>query len=54
MEKEDNIGRSVELNEPFLGYRYGTICAYGQYTYAVELTSGYVVHVYEDEFEFMD
>jgi hypothetical protein len=54
MEKEENIGRSVELNEPYRGYRYGTICGYVQCQYAVELTSGYIVHVYEDDFEFMD
>jgi hypothetical protein len=53
MEKEENIGRPVELKEPYLGYRYGTICGYDQYRYAIELTSGYIVHVYEDEFEFM-
>jgi hypothetical protein len=54
MRKEENIGRSVELKEPYKGYRYGTICGYNQYYYAVELTSGYILHVYEDEFNFQD
>jgi hypothetical protein len=54
MNKEENIGRSVCLNNPYLGYRHGTICGYGQYDYAVELTSGKIINVYEDEFTFMD
>jgi hypothetical protein len=54
MEKEENIGRPVELKEPYLGYRYGTICDYSQYVYVVELTSGLIIYVYEDEFEFQD
>jgi hypothetical protein len=54
MEKEENIGRPVELKEPYRGYRYGNICGYDTYKYAVELSSGYVVYVFDDEFEFMD
>ncbi|MDR0694703.1 MAG: glyoxalase [Prevotellaceae bacterium] len=53
-EKENNIGRSVELKKPYLGYRYGTICGYEQLFYLVELTSGHIALVYEDEFNFMD
>jgi hypothetical protein len=51
--EEENIGLPVELKEPYRGYRYGNICGYYIYKYAVELTSGDIIFVYEDEFEFM-
>ncbi|MDD3404950.1 MAG: glyoxalase [Paludibacteraceae bacterium] len=54
MISEDDIGRSVSLCTPERGYRYGTIIGFVEYQYAVELTSGYVVYVYSDEFTFDD
>ncbi|MDR1652505.1 MAG: glyoxalase [Prevotellaceae bacterium] len=51
---EKEIGKPVELHTPEKGYIHGNICGYSDYKYAIELTSGYIVYRYCDEFTILE
>lgn len=46
-----NIGQNVALTEGYRGYKTGEIVGYEYPYYEVELTSGKVIRVYEDEID---
>lgn len=46
-----NIGQNVTLTEGYRGYKSGEIVGYDFPLYEVELSSGKVIKVYEDEIE---
>lgn len=46
-----NIGQYVKLTEGYRGYKSGEIVGYDYPYYEVELTSGKVIRVYEDEID---
>lgn len=47
-----NYGRQVELNSPWKGYHRGVIVGKSGYRYEIQLSSGAVIELYEDEFEY--
>lgn len=46
-----SIGQNVTLTEGYKGYKTGEIIGYDFPKYEVELSSGKVIRVYEDEIE---
>ncbi len=44
-------GKQVELNEPWRGYRRGTIVGRSAYRFVIQLSSGAEIELYDDEFE---